>query len=212
MIMSIESWSLFIISASLLSLSPGPDLIFILSKTLAHGRKIGITAAAGVCSGAFVHVLAAALGLSAILATSATAFMLVKYVGAAYLIYLGIRALFAKESALAFNDDTTKKVCAVSVFRQGMLIDILNPKVAIFFMAFLPQFITPGSGYVVEQTVFLGFLVVLIGFAIEAVYVLAAAPLGNYLKTHPKFALWLDRAFGGLLVGLGARLATVSRT
>lgn len=210
--MSIESWSLFIISASLLSLSPGPDLIFILSKTLAHGRKTGLTAAAGVCSGAFVHVLAAALGLSAILATSATAFMLVKYVGAAYLIYLGIKALCAKESVLAFKDKTNKKTNAASVFRQGMLIDILNPKVAIFFMAFLPQFISPGSSYVIEQTIFLGFLVVLIGFAIEAVYVLAAAPLGNYLKTHPKFALWLDRAFGGLLVGLGARLATASRT
>lgn len=212
MIMSIESWGLFVVSASLLSLSPGPDLIFILSKSLAHGRKIGLAAAAGVCSGAFVHVLAAALGLSAILATSATAFMLVKYVGAAYLIYLGIKALVSGESALVLNEKTRKRASVLTVFRQGMLIDILNPKVAIFFMAFLPQFITAQSGYVIEQTIFLGFLVILIGFAIEAVYVFSAAPLATYLKKHPRFALWLDRAFGGLLVGLGARLATASRT
>ncbi|MCT4656857.1 MAG: LysE family translocator [Cohaesibacter sp.] len=211
MIMSIEAWGVFFAAAIMLSITPGPDLVFILSRALAHGKKIGVAAALGVSTGALVHALAAALGLSAILATSATAFMVVKYIGAAYLIYLGIKALRAKEGALSFKDGNGKHGSFWSAFRQGMLIDVLNPKVAIFFMAFLPQFIAPEAGAIFSHTIILGLLVVLTGFSLEVLIILVAAPLGHYLKNNPKVALWLDRALGGLMVGLGARLAMASR-
>ncbi len=211
MIMSLESWGIFFAAAVMLSITPGPDLVFILSRAIAHGRKIGVAAAMGVSTGAFVHALAAALGLSAILATSATAFMVVKYVGAAYLIYLGIKALMAKEGALSFNSADKRHGSFWSAFRQGMLIDVLNPKVAIFFMAFIPQFIAPGTDAVFSQTIILGLLVVLVGFSLEVLFILMATPLRDYLKSHPKVALWLDRGLGSLMVGLGARLATATR-
>ena len=138
----------FLIAALLLNISPGPDLAYISAQTAIHGRKIGVFSSLGVCSGAFVHVVAAALGLSAILATSTLAFSVVKWVGVAYLVWLGIGALrssFAKRGP----DDAASEISAVKrtpiptmtafhAWRQGAMIDVLNPKVAIFFMAFLP--------------------------------------------------------------------------
>ncbi|MCV6601753.1 MAG: LysE family translocator [Cohaesibacter sp.] len=212
MIMSLESWAVFVAASIMLSITPGPDLVFILSRALANGKKVGIAAALGVSCGAFIHAFAAAFGLSAILATSATAFMIVKYIGAAYLIYLGVKALRAKESALALKSSPQKQVSFFSAFRQGMLIDLLNPKVAIFFMAFLPQFIAPASQAIFAETIILGFLVVFIGFGLELLFIVMVVPLGHILKNSPRLALWLDKGLGLLMVGLGARLAMASRS
>lgn len=122
----------FFSAALALNLAPGPDFIYILSRTIAQGAKIGIASSLGVCAGAFVHVVAAALGLSAILATSALAFSVVKYIGAAYLVYLGIQALRSKGMNLNTSTMETPDVSTWQAFKQGMLVDILNPKVAIF--------------------------------------------------------------------------------
>ena len=213
MIMSWESWSLFVFSCLMLNLAPGPDMIYILSRSIAHGKKIGLASATGVCTGALVHALAASLGLSAILATSATLFMLVKYAGAAYLIWLGAQALFVKGSSLSMNDaPKDKKVPTVkAAFLQGALIDILNPKVALFFLAFLPQFVSPASPHIVSETLILGVIVVAIALVFEYLFVMAAAPLGQYLRNKPSITLWFDRTFGGLLVFLGAKLALSTR-
>ncbi|WP_316859375.1 LysE family translocator [uncultured Cohaesibacter sp.] len=211
MIMSAEAWGLFLFACIMLNIAPGPDLIFILSRTIGHGKKVGFGASLGVCSGAMVHVMAAALGVSAILATSAMAFMLVKYVGAGYLVWLGIKALMSRQSTLQVEAMQKASLTPWGAYRQGVLIDILNPKVALFFLAFLPQFIphdgTLSSHQIFLATILLGAIVILVGLVIEAGFILAAAPLGNYLRHNKRFSLWLDRLFGGLLVGLGAKLA-----
>nr|WP_321458209.1 LysE family translocator [uncultured Cohaesibacter sp.] len=209
--MSAEAWGLFLFACLMLNVAPGPDLIFILSRTLAHGRKIGFAASVGVCSGALVHVMAAALGVSAILATSATAFMLVKYIGAAYLVWLGIKGLLSRDSVLPIEGKKKAGVTVWSVYRQGVLVDVLNPKAALFFMAFLPQFIPHDGSLSAHQilfdTILLGVTVIVMGLAVEAVYILMAAPLGSYLRRNKSVARWIDRTVGSLLIGLGAKLA-----
>lgn len=200
-------WLVFVSAALALNVSPGPDLIYILSRSVAHGRRVGLASAAGVCTGAFVHVLAASVGLSAILATSATAFTVVKYLGAAYLIYLGIKSLRSAGASFASNSETESSVSLWQAFRQGVLIDVLNPKVAIFFMAFLPQFVRPGHGSESSQLVVLGALVIGVAIVVEACFVLAASRATNFFRTNPSASVWLDRILGSVLMTLGIRLA-----
>ncbi len=204
-------WILFFSAAFAINISPGPDLIYILSKTIAQGRKIGFASSLGVCSGALVHVFAAALGLSAILATSAIAFSIVKYVGAAYLIYLGIQALRSNGATFDKFEKNGSETTAWKAFKQGALIDILNPKVAIFFMAFLPQFIRPEMGSNAVQMLVLGFLVILVAIVVEFSIVLTAAQTTNFFRNNRICAVWLDRLLGTVLVGLGIRLALIER-
>jgi RhtB (resistance to homoserine/threonine) family protein len=200
-------WLLFLSAAVAINISPGPDMIYILSKTIAQGRKIGIASSLGVCSGALVHVFAAAFGLSAIIATSAIAFSVVKYFGAAYLIYLGIQAFRAK--GVSFDIPVKKQVQSTfwKAFRQGAFIDILNPKVAIFFMAFLPQFVRPELGHTSAQILILGVLVILVAVVIEFFIVLTAAQTTNFFRNNRHFSTLLDRVLGSVLIGLGIRLA-----
>jgi len=202
-------WLLFLSAAIAINITPGPDMIYILSRTIVQGRKIGIASSLGVCSGAFVHIFAAAFGLSAIIATSVMAFGVVKYVGAAYLIYLGIQALSSK--GISFNIPVKKQAQPTfwKAFRQGALIDILNPKVAIFFMAFLPQFVRPELGHVPAQIFTLGFLVNLVGVVIESVLVLTAARTTNFFRNNSQFSTLLDRGLGSMFIGLGIRLALI---
>ena len=202
-------WLLFFSAAVAINISPGPDMIYILSKTIAQGRKIGIASSLGVCSGALVHVFAAAFGLSAIIATSAIAFSVVKYFGAAYLIYLGVQALRSK--GVSFDIPVKKQVQSTfwKAFRQGALIDILNPKVAIFFMAFLPQFVRPELGRTSAQILILGILVILVAVVIESFIVLTAAQTTNFFRNNRHFSTLLDRVLGSVLIGLGIRLALI---
>jgi len=205
--MDVSFWFVFLSAAALLTLSPGPDLIYVLSRTVTHGRRIGIASSLGVCSGACFHVLAAALGMSAILATSALAFTVVKYVGAAYLIYLGYKAFKSAGGSFRVASSDVKHISFWGAFKQGMLIDVLNPKVAIFFMAFLPQFVRPNEGSVTFQLIFLGLIVVLVGMLIEFSLVFLAEKATATLRGSNKIGVWLDRALGTILVGLGLRLA-----
>lgn len=204
-------WLVFFSAALALNLSPGPDLLFILSRTLSGGRRIGIASACGVCSGALVHVAAAALGISAILATSALAFAVVKYVGAAYLLYLGIQALRSAGAGAALDLRAAPRISAWRAYRQGILVDILNPKAAIFFMAFLPQFIRPGQGAVAVQLLFLGALVVLVAIIVECAMVLLAARASSALRGNLRLNQWLNRFLGSVLIGLGIRLGFAER-
>ena len=154
-----------------------------------------------------MHVLAAALGLSAILATSALAFNVVKYIGAAYLFYLGIQSLLSK--GLSFNVPAKNGTAtsAWKAFQQGVLIDLLNPKAAMFFMAFLPQFVRPELGHNSVQIFVLGFLVILLAIPIEFSIVLTASQTTSFIRNNHKVSVWLDRLLGSVLIGLGIRLA-----
>ena len=206
---SCSYWLLFLSAAIMINITPGPDMIYILSRTIAQGRKIGIASSFGVCSGSFVHIFAAAFGRSAIIATSAMAFGVVKYVGAAYLIYLGIQALRSK--GISFDIPVKKQAQSTfwKAFRQGALTDILNPKVAIFFMAFLPQFVRPELGHAPAQILVLGFLVNLVGVVIESVLVLTAARTTIFFRNNSQFSTLLDRVLGSMFIGLGIRLALI---
>ena len=206
----------FLIAAVLLNVSPGPDMAYIIGQTAVHGRKIGFFSSFGVVSGAFVHVFAAALGLSAILATSALAFSIVKWVGVAYLVWLGIGALrssFAKSAPTSDIDDiasarvTAHNVTAFQAWRQGAMIDVLNPKVAIFFMAFLPQFVHPEQGHGALQFLILGTTVNLIGLVVEGMIVLMVGAAALRIKGNGAIGAWLQRSLGAMFIALGLRLA-----
>ncbi|MGD9950882.1 MAG: LysE family translocator, partial [Desulfobulbus sp.] len=144
---------------------------------------------------------------SAILATSAFAFAAVKYVGACYLFYLGIQALRSGGTKFDIKTRETKMILPWQAFRQGVLVDVLNPKVAIFFMAFLPQFVRPGHGAVSLQLLVLGLLVIGVAIVVDSSFVLAASRTASYFRGHPRASLWLDRVLGSIFIGLGIRLA-----
>lgn len=200
-------WTVFLGAVLALNLSPGPDLIYLISRSVAQGTRVGLASAAGLWTGAFIHVLAAAFGLSAILTTSARAFAVVKYAGAAYLTYLGIQALLSRGTSFKIPEKAQAKVTPAQAFRQGILVDLLNPKVAIFFMAFLPQFVRVDHGNPASQLVGLGALVIAVAIPIESFFVIAAARTTGFFREHPNSALWLDRTLGSVLITLGARLA-----
>ena len=210
---SASYWLVFFTAALAINISPGPDLIYILTRTIARGRKIGVACAAGLWTGAMVHVSAAALGLSAILAASAVAFNTVKYIGAAYLIYMGIQA-FRGSGARGFPEtleENSRQASVFKAFRQGAMIDILNPKVAVFFMAFLPQFVRPELGHGSIQIFLLGSLVIAVAIPVELFVVFTAAGTTGFFRDNPRFSTLLDRLSGTVLIGLGIRLALTSR-
>lgn len=209
---SLSHWSAFLTAAVLLNLSPGPDIAFMLGQTLKHGRQAGFVGMLGIWSGAFVHVLLAALGLSAVIATSTTAFALVKWLGAAYLLYLGVQAL--RSSGGAFVGDLDSPECAprlLVIFRQGLWVSLLNPKVAVFFLAFLPQFVVDGAGPVSAQLFLHGLLIIVVAAFIEPPLIIAGSKLTVTLQRNAKLGLWMDRGLGALFVGLSARLVMTER-
>jgi threonine/homoserine/homoserine lactone efflux protein len=205
-------WIVFFCAALVLNLVPGPDLIYILSRTVAQGARIGVASSLGVCTGALFHVLAAVLGLSAILTTSALAFSVVKYLGAAYLIYLGILALRSGAPLLEVSASEVSSITPWSAFCQAVLVDILNPKVAIFFMAFLPQFVRAEMGHPALQIVALGLLVIFVGAVVELSLVFMAARATRYLRGNARVGVWLGRLLGSIFLSLGVRLVLSERT
>jgi len=207
---SIAHWVTFLTAAVLLNLSPGPDMAFIFAQTAKGGVKAGFSAMFGIWSGAFIHVIFAALGLSAVLATSATAFSIVKWVGAVYLIWLGIQALRSKGSIYKAKTRSSSKGLA-KIYQQGMLVAVLNPKVAIFFLAFLPQFVEAGAGSVSAQLFFHGSLIIVVAAFIEPPLIIVSGKLTDYLSNNIRVSRWMDRGLGALFVALGIKLATSDR-
>jgi threonine/homoserine/homoserine lactone efflux protein len=208
---TLAHWSAFFMAAVLLNLSPGPDMAFILAQTARNGQRSGFAAMFGIWGGAFLHVLLAAVGLSVILATSATAFTFVKWIGALYLIWLGIKSIRSNGASYSSDTETTQS-SNLKIFQQGVLVSILNPKVAIFFLAFLPQFVVAGAGPVSAQLFLHGALIIVVAAFIEPPLVILGARLTRYLSQKPQVAAWMDRGLGVLFIGLGARLALSDRT
>ncbi len=206
-------WISFFTAALLLHLSPGPDMAFILGQTIKGGRVRGFSAMGGIWMGAACHALIAAFGLSAIFMTSALAFIVLKWIGAMYLIWLGIQAIRSKGSSFLSKDSLAFEPVLSNwkIFQQGLMVSLLNPKVAIFFMAFLPQFVVAGAGPTSTQLLLHGFLIVLIAGAVEPPIILLADRLAGRFRESEKFGLWLDRSLGCLLIGLGIKLATSER-
>lgn len=207
---SLLHWTTFFSAAILLTLTPGPDIAFILGQTIRGGRPAGFAAMLGIWAGAFMHVIMAALGLSAVLATSAIAFAIVKWVGAVYLLWLGIRALRSSGNHFIASAVTPIEL-PWHIFRQGMMVAALNPKVAVFFLAFLPQFVVSGAGPAWAQLFLHGSLVIAVATLIEPPIVLAGARLVEHFQQNQRLSVWLDRGLGALFVGLGLRLALSNR-
>jgi threonine/homoserine/homoserine lactone efflux protein len=199
--------ALFVLAGLLLNITPGADTLYIVGRGAGEGRRAGVLAALGVGAGCCVHMLAAALGLSAILAASATAFTIVKLAGAAYLVYLGLALIFARARAPAAAGAPPRRAPLSRVFLQGMLTNVLNPKVALFFLAFLPQFIVPDAPHKVQAFLFLGIVFNVNGTLWNLFLAWSSARLGGAFRAGGATALWLNRAAGGLFVGLGVKLA-----
>ena len=206
--LGIHHYWLFIATAIILVLTPGQDTFFILGRSLASGRAAGIAAALGITAGSIVHTLLAALGLSALLATSPYAFMAVKIAGAVYLIYIGVRALLSRASGLSGADSGAADDGRGAAFRQGIITNLLNPKVALFFLALMPQFISASSPDKVAAFLVLGVSFMTLGLAWCLVLAIAAARLRGAFLRRPSMANWLNRIAGSMFIALGLRLAT----
>lgn len=206
--LGIHHYWLFIATAIVLILTPGQDTFFILGRSIASGRPAGIAAALGVSAGTIVHTCAAALGLSALLATSPYAFMAVKLAGAAYLLYIGARSLLARSNGLPGGEAGPGGDGRWSAFRQGIVTNLLNPKVALFFLALMPQFISAGSNNKVGAFLALGLTFVTLGLAWCTTLAIGAAYLRRALLRRPSLASWMNRVAGTIFIALGLRLAT----
>jgi threonine/homoserine/homoserine lactone efflux protein len=205
--MTAHSYFLFVCSSIALALVPGPDMAFMLARCIAQGRRAGVLAALGFNSGSYVHLAAAVLGLSAVLAASTLAFNIIRWLGAAYLIYLGIVAFASKQGAFAVSGSPGSQRSNASIFWQAFLTDVLNPKVILFFFAFLPQFVDPHAGHPTLQLLFLGVTVNMVCLPINLLLVAASARLTRSLRQSESISKWLQRGMGALFVGIGLRLA-----
>lgn len=188
---------------------PGPSVLLTVARAMSSGTRAGISTSLGIAAGDLVHTALAILGVSAILMASALAFSIMKYLGAAYLIYLGVRALLAP--ARAPDLPGAAPIAPGAAFRQGFLCEALNPKSAMFFLAFLPQFVQPAAGQVTLQLAILGLLFIAIGTSVTVVYACAAGRVGAFLRGSGTVARWQNRAVGGLYCALGVRLALQER-
>jgi threonine/homoserine/homoserine lactone efflux protein len=184
-------------------------MLYVITRGMTHGRKAGVLSALGVICGILVHTTAAALGLTLILQTSAIAFLIVKYLGALYLIYLGIKTWRDKSSFRLEN--SSLPVSSHQLFWQGVLSNVLNPKIAIFFLAFLPQFVDQGGSQVTLQLIVLGLTFAFLGLAFLSLVGYSSGSIGSWLTRRPVYSQWLGRLSGGILIGLGMRLALTER-
>lgn len=203
---SFETLFTFGAAALLLSLSPGPSNLYIMARSMGQGHQSGIAAAGGMAVGSFAYVFATALGLAAVFAYSPLAYLTVKLAGAAYLIYLGIQHI-RSTSNTSVNSSSVKTMTMSSVFRQSVVVELTNPKTALFFLAFLPQFVDAQRTDVVMQLLVLGTVYAVIAFCSDLFVVLMSSTLGKWLSQHPMFVEWQDRISGGILLGLGAYIA-----
>lgn len=198
----------FAIASLALLVIPGPAVIYILNRSVSDGREAGLAAVAGLELGNFVHVIAASAGLSAVLATSATAFNVVKWLGAGYLVFVGVRTLLSKPPAL---DSDTSVVSRRRSFVQGIIVNILNPKVALFFLSYLPQFIDPDNGAAWTQALVLGSIFVLIGCLTDGTYALTASALRSVLLSGRTLPFVQRYVAGTVFIALGLMATTSSR-
>ena len=203
---SAASLGLFVGAAAVLLIVPGPAVLYIVGRSMEQGRRAGLVSVLGIHAATLVHVSAAVLGLSALLASSATAFSIVKYAGAAYLVWLGLRKLFGPAEATGASGEAPRRGHA-RLFRDGFVVNLLNPKTAIFFLAFLPQFVDLGRGHAAMQIAFLGLLFGLLGLVSDGCYALAAGAAGEWLKNSRAYVKVERYVSGLLMIGLGMTAA-----
>lgn len=204
----------FFLAVFLLNITPGPDTAYIVGRSIAQGRSAGVMSALGITAGCCVHACACAFGLTALLAASAAAFTVVKIVGAAYLIYLGVRLIFAKQSPADAVDSADAAPAARGpgkplrqLFAQGFLTNVLNPKVVLFFVSFFPQFVTPASAHKTLAFLALGAIFATMSLAWSLVVAWLAGSVSARFAGKQRLKKWLDRGVGGAFVGLGLKLA-----
>jgi threonine/homoserine/homoserine lactone efflux protein len=188
---------------------PGPATLLTVAVATSSGTRVGIATGLGIAVGDIIHTAMAVLGISAIILASALLFSLIKYLGAAYLIYLGLRAIFARRPVAL--DGSAPRLTAKSAFRQAILAELLNPKTALFFLAFLPQFVRPENGSVFLQLTVLGVILVLLGLFSTVVFAVCAGRIGALLRKNPAVLRWQGKVVGGIYCALGARLAFQER-
>ena len=208
--MGSTSLGLYVVASLALIATPGQDMLYVISRSLAHGRFAGVCSAFGVCCGILVHTALAALGVGAILQASETLFLTLKLVGAAYLVYLGVRLLLSRAAALD-TQAGARPISPLGLFWQGVLSNVTNPKIVLFFFAFLPQFVDPASAHPTRDLVFLGVLYALLALPVKAGVALAAGGLSERVLGKPATLVWVNRLSGGVLVALGLRLAATER-
>ncbi len=201
MLISHSSLLLFVTGAAILLVIPGPAVTYVVSRSIGHGRAAGLVSVMGIVTGTLCHVVAAALGISALLASSAVAFQFVKYVGAAYLIYLGIKTLQRNDEQFAEADTAETKL--IRLYGQGLLVNLLNPKTALFFLAFLPQFVDPARGHVTLQILQLGVLFALMGWCSDSVYAVIAGIVAGRIRGSLRLRRAQRNISGGGLIALG---------
>jgi threonine/homoserine/homoserine lactone efflux protein len=193
------------LAALALAVVPGPAVLFIVTRSVSHGRAAGLVSVAGIHLGTLVHVVAAALGLSALLMRSAVAFDALRYVGAAYLVYLGVRRLLATPTGDGIVVTTSRAL--VDIFKQGVFVNLLNPKTAAFFFTFLPQFVKPDRGAVAMQILSLGVLFGVIASITDAAYAVIASRLGDRLRSSAQFSHRMRLFSGSVYIALGLTAA-----
>lgn len=202
-----QTLALFALASFALIVIPGPNMLYILARGIADGRRAAVVCALGVETGLLVHIGAAAVGLSAVLASSALAFNVVRYAGAAYLVYLGLRALLGRERSAA--DAGRRQPSLRRAFRDGLVVNTLNPKVALFFLAFLPQFVEPARGALALQVLVLGAVFTLVAVCLDMAVALGAGALGGWLRRRPGLGRRQARFSGVVYLLLGAAAALV---
>jgi len=207
--LGIHDLYLFVAAALLLNITPGPDTALVIGQSMRHGVRGGVLAALGVSAGCYVHIGAAAIGLSALLLTSALAFTVIKWIGVCYLCYVGLRMLLAREAG--FQAAGEQPTTSNSIFWQGFLTNLLNPKVALFFLAFLPQFIDANAPQKALAFVFLGLIINVGGTVWLLMVAWAASRTTSAIRDSARVKLWLERAIGTMFIALGVKLALSER-
>ena len=208
--LGVTDLGVFIVAGLILNVTPGVDLLYITNRSAVQGKKAGVVAALGIGAGCMVHVLAAALGLSVILLSSSLAFSVVKYLGAAYLVYLGLNTFLSLHKKNSQTSRSSVVLPLAKIFRQAILINALNPKVALFFIALLPQFVSPTAGNPSLAFFFLGLVFTLNGTLVNILFAVFTSFLAVKLKASTAFSRLLKSLSGALFIGLGIRLAVIA--
>jgi threonine/homoserine/homoserine lactone efflux protein len=209
MLLHPSSLVLFVTAALVLLLIPGPAVFYIVGRSIGHGRSAGLVSALGISVGSLVHTAAAAVGLSALLMSSAVVFAAVKYLGAAYLIYLGIQKI-RREEPFELSGDAPVKLGRI--FGQGIVVNVLNPKAALFFFAFLPQFVDASRGHVASRILFLGALFALLGLTTDTFWAISAGTVANLFRRNARAMRTQRYISGGMLISLGVATAFAGST
>jgi threonine/homoserine/homoserine lactone efflux protein len=208
--MIVENFWMFAVAGLLLNLTPGNDMLYVIARSSGQGTKAGVVSALGIGAGCIVHILASVIGLSALIAQSATAFDIIKYVGAAYLVYLGVKSVLSKKRSVAI-DTKLQELSYRKIFWQGFITNVLNPKVALFFLAFLPQFIDIDKGNTSLQILFLGTWFDVAGTLVNVLVAVLFGKIGAWLSRSSKFIQWQKRITGTILIALGIKVALSSK-